>query len=43
MPVSEYMGWLAFFEDRNRRMEAEKGNLLAMDSDEMVRNLTGAK
>lgn len=41
MPMTEYMGWLAYFEERNRRMEADKGNLLAMDEQEMVSRLTG--
>ena len=41
MPASEYHGWLAFFEERQRKQEADSGNLLAMDEDDMVSKLTG--
>lgn len=41
MPSSDYFGWLAFYEQRSREQEKEQGNLLAMDEDEMVSNLTG--
>jgi hypothetical protein len=41
MPLAEFMDWMRYFEERNRKAEAEKGNLMAMDEDEMVTRLTG--
>lgn len=40
MPASDYFGWLAFYQHRNREQEKEQGNLLAMDEDEIVSKLT---
>lgn len=36
MPTSEYMGWLLFFAEQNRQQEVSKGNLLAMNEDEVM-------
>lgn len=41
LPMTEYMGWLAFFHERQREKEGQQGNLLAMESDDMVSALTG--
>jgi hypothetical protein len=37
MPASEYFGWIAYFEEKERRREAKKGNLMAMSEDEITR------
>lgn len=42
MPVAEYMNWMAYFEEKNRRREAANGNLLAMDEDDMIEKFTNA-
>lgn len=41
MSTSEYFGWLSFYEEKQRQREADNGNLLAMDPDNMVGALTG--
>jgi hypothetical protein len=45
MPVSEYFGWTSYYKQKNeeeeRANQKQKGNLLAMDEDEMIRGLTG--
>ena len=40
MGAAEYLGWIAFYSERNRKQEAERGNLMAMDEDEIVARLT---
>lgn len=41
MPTTEYFGWIAYFNEKARKREVEKGNLLAMDPDEMIKAATG--
>ena len=36
MTWNEYQGWISFYSDRHRRQEIEKGNLMAMDSDDQI-------
>ncbi len=36
MTWNEYQGWIAFYADKQRRQEVEKGNLMAMDSDDQI-------
>lgn len=38
--MSEFMNWVAYFEDKARKQEAEKGNLMAMEEDDIVSTLT---
>lgn len=40
LSTSEYMGWIAYFEEQNRKAEGKSGNLLAVDEDELVGALT---
>lgn len=41
MPASEYSGWIKFYTEKSRQQEADNGNLLAMDNDDLIRGLTG--
>jgi hypothetical protein len=45
MPVSEYFGWMKYFQKRQaeaeRQEQINKGNLLAMSTDEMIKAATG--
>lgn len=37
MPLSEFLNWIRYFEEKNRRLEVEKGNVMAMNEDEFRR------
>lgn len=45
MPVSEYFGWIEYVARQNQEAEKEeqikKGNLLAMDTSQIVQRVTG--
>ena len=41
MPASEYFGWIKYFEELARLNEVGKGNILAMEPDEMIKAVTG--
>ena len=41
MPASEYMDWIAYYQERNREQEAADGNLLAMSGEDLIKGLTG--
>lgn len=47
MPVSEYFGWMKYFEKRRQEAEREHqvrdGNLLAMNTSDMVKAATGGR
>jgi len=34
--TKEYLGWIAHFDEKERKSEVKKGNLLAMNEDELV-------
>jgi hypothetical protein len=40
MPTGEYMDWIRYMDERQRQREAEDGNLLAMEADDMIGKLT---
>lgn len=42
MPASEFVGWLDFYKAKQKKEEASKGNLLAMD-DEQIAQQFGVK
>lgn len=42
LPSSEYMGWIAYFDEKERKKEVEKGNLMAMNEDEIARHFSDA-
>lgn len=35
MPTSEYLGWVAYFEEKERRKQVKKGNLMAMNPEDI--------
>ncbi len=37
MTASEYLKWLAFYAQRQRQQEADNGNLLAMNPEDLVK------
>jgi len=37
MSSSEYMGWIAYFDEKERKKEVSKGNLIAMNDDEITK------
>jgi hypothetical protein len=39
--VSEYMGWIEFFQEQARKAEGKGGNLLTASEDDLVGALTG--
>jgi hypothetical protein len=39
LPTSEFQGWLAFYAEKDRRDRARRGDLCAMDDDEIVDGL----
>lgn len=45
MPVSEYFGWMRYInlraEEAEKESQAAKGNLLAMDTSQIVKRVTG--
>lgn len=45
MPISEYFGWMRYCqklqEERQRQEEVNKGNLLAMSTQDMIKAATG--
>lgn len=41
MSSSEYYGWIAYFNEKNRRQDAESGNLLAMNPEDIMGKLNG--
>lgn len=41
LPITEYLGWINFFEDQQRKQEGKGGNILAMDEDELARRFGG--
>lgn len=41
MPVSEYMGWIKYYQLRSKQDEADSGNLLAMSNEDLIKGLTG--
>lgn len=41
MGTVEYMGWIAYFDERERKKEVTKGNIMAMTEDEIVGAFTG--
>jgi hypothetical protein len=43
MPVSELMGWIAFYGEKRRKEEASKGNLLAMDEGQIIGAFTNER
>ena len=47
MPVSEYFAWMRYFEKRHqeqeRQQQAADGNLLAMNTSDMVKAATGGR
>jgi len=34
------MGWLQYFEDKTRKEDARKGNLMAMEEEDVISTLT---
>lgn len=36
MPASEYMGWIDYFAEKARQDEVRKGNIMAMNEDEVA-------
>lgn len=40
MRTSEYIGWIEYFEEKDRQRRASEGDVTAMTSDEMIKNLT---
>jgi hypothetical protein len=41
MSTSEYLGWIAYFEEKDRKSEAKKGNLMAMNEEELIGKFAG--
>jgi hypothetical protein len=39
MPFSEYIGWAHYFKMKASQRKGKSGNLLAMDTDEMLKGL----
>jgi len=37
LPASEYLGWIAYFEEKERKKEVKRGNIMAMDSEELTK------
>ena len=37
----EYLGWVEFYKERDRKQDADSGNLLAMDPDDIMRKFGG--
>ena len=37
MTFSEYQGWIAYYAEKDRQKEAESGNIMAMNPDDMVK------
>ncbi len=35
MPTSEYMGWIAYYEEKERKAQVDKGNIMAMNETEL--------
>ena len=36
MPTAELMGWVEFYGEKRRKEEVSKGNLLAMDENQII-------
>jgi hypothetical protein len=43
MSSSEYMGWIKYFEEKERREEVAKGNIMAMTPEEVRKQFGNAK
>jgi hypothetical protein len=41
MPITEYLNWIKYMEEKARSDEADSGNLLAMDDNDMIGAMTG--
>jgi hypothetical protein len=39
LPTSEFQGWLSFYAEKSRREKVSRGDLAAMDDDEIVDGL----
>ena len=37
MSATEYFGWIEFYNEKKRKEEAAKGNILAMNPDDLVK------
>jgi len=37
----EYLGWVEFYKERDRKQDADGGNLLAMNPDDIMRKFGG--
>ena len=40
MTWGEYQGWIAYYEEKDRKQEAESGNLMAMETDDILQRFT---
>ena len=40
LPTTEYLGWILFAEEKARRGEVGKGNLMAMNEEDVITKLT---
>jgi hypothetical protein len=41
IPIAEYLGWIAYFEEKDRKQEVKKGNIMAMKPDEIASQFRG--
>jgi hypothetical protein len=41
LPLDEYLGWVAFFDEKDRKQEVKKGNIMAMRPEEIARQFGG--
>jgi len=41
MTVTEYFGWLAYYAEKDRRQEADSGNILAMSPEDIMGKFNG--